>query len=25
LLVLHPWRGIPIMTPADFLDSRMTP
>ena len=24
LLVLHPWRGIPIMTPADFLDSRMT-
>jgi putative PIN family toxin of toxin-antitoxin system len=25
LLVLHPWRGIPIVTPADFLDSKMTP
>jgi predicted nucleic acid-binding protein len=20
LLVLHPWRGIPIMPPAEFLD-----
>ena len=22
LLVLHPWRGIPIVTPADFLSRR---
>ena len=21
LLVMHPWRGIPILTPADFLSS----
>ena len=20
LLVLHPWRGVPIVTPGDFLD-----
>lgn len=22
LLVLHPWRGMPILTPGDFLDRR---
>ena len=25
LLVLNPWRGIPILTPADFVSTRGLP